>query len=207
MEVAVESSQTFAQYKYAYSASIVNFWCLWNIDYVLFSVSPMSLEKALTMSVLCTFTFAMVLTWLKFRTFLNLLPSSEADTETFTVDQPLEVGPALGIHSSVQLISFATVFSYWCLVCPIRGDSRQWHSQQWKCQDRWLRSLWARLQWTFPVDRCEEHATKTVFSVPVSIFCGYWTFIELMLRQPRLANASLSLLSEWNVQPSEKVWS
>ncbi|OJA13059.1 hypothetical protein AZE42_01886 [Rhizopogon vesiculosus] len=57
MEVAVESSQTFAQHKLCPIFRISNVTGE-GLDYV--------------------------------RTFLNLLPSSEADTETFTVDQPLE---------------------------------------------------------------------------------------------------------------------
>ncbi|KAG1737668.1 P-loop containing nucleoside triphosphate hydrolase protein [Suillus lakei] len=57
MEVAIESSQTFAQHKLCPIFRISN-------------VTGEGLD--------C------------FRTFLNLLPSSEADTETFTVDQPLE---------------------------------------------------------------------------------------------------------------------
>lgn len=57
MEVAIESSQTFAQYKLCPIFRVSN-------------VTGEGLDY--------------------FRTFLNLLPSSEADTETFTVDQPLE---------------------------------------------------------------------------------------------------------------------
>jgi GTPase len=57
MEVAVESSQTFAQYKLCPVFRVSN-------------VTGEGLDY--------------------FRTFLNLLPSNEADTETFAVDQPLE---------------------------------------------------------------------------------------------------------------------
>lgn len=57
MEVAIESSQTFAQHKLCPIFRVSN-------------VTGEGLDY--------------------FRTFLNLLPSSEADTETFTVDQPLE---------------------------------------------------------------------------------------------------------------------
>ncbi|KAG1862563.1 P-loop containing nucleoside triphosphate hydrolase protein [Suillus subalutaceus] len=57
MEVAVESSQTFAQHKLCPIFRVSN-------------VTGEGLDY--------------------FRTFLNLLPSSEADTETFAVDQPLE---------------------------------------------------------------------------------------------------------------------
>ncbi|KAG2043632.1 P-loop containing nucleoside triphosphate hydrolase protein [Suillus americanus] len=57
MEVAVESSQTFAQHKLCPIFRVSN-------------VTGVGLDY--------------------FRTFLNLLPSSEADTETFAVDQPLE---------------------------------------------------------------------------------------------------------------------
>jgi GTPase len=57
MEVAIESSQTFAQCKLCPIFRVSN-------------VTGEGLDY--------------------FRTFLNLLPSSEADTETFTVDQPLE---------------------------------------------------------------------------------------------------------------------
>jgi hypothetical protein len=40
---------------------------------------------------------------LQVRTFLNLLPSSEADNEKFTADQPLEVVPINPIITSIRL--------------------------------------------------------------------------------------------------------
>jgi len=44
------------------------------------------------------------------RMFLNLLPSSEVDTETFTVDQPLEVGRCRGFKHAADL--FLIVFDH-----------------------------------------------------------------------------------------------
>lgn len=48
---------------------------------------------------------------LQVRTFLNLLPSSEADTDKFALNQPLEVSGSLFMLNA-RMLSYWAVFYY-----------------------------------------------------------------------------------------------
>ena len=55
---------------------------------------------------------------LQVRTFLNLLPSSEADTDKFALNQPLEVGGSLNTLNTRTLM-YRVVFYHRSLVCSV----------------------------------------------------------------------------------------
>lgn len=76
----------------------------------------------------------MLMLYVEVRTFLNLLPSSEGDTEKFAVNQPLEV-PAFSIYfSTISILNvILTVLYHRSVVCPIRWHRRQRDS---KCRER-----------------------------------------------------------------------